>query len=311
MPLVLERSWVGRRVTVRRRVRDGDSSRSVDVVGDLVALDDEHAVVEGRSGPVEVALADVVAAKPAPPSTRDELDLQAVMARGWRAAETTELGAWLLRSNDGFTQRANSALPIGQPGTTIAEAIDAVQAWYAERGRPARFQLPVEGRRLLDAELGERGWQPSADVHVLTARLDLLDGTTDGPHVATAARPDDDWLGVFREGGTDTSASRPTLVRHDLVTFAVVRDGTRTVAIGRGTVDDGWLGVTAVEVVEQFRRQGLARAVMQALHAWGRDHGAARSYLAVTSENDAALQLYRSIGYRPHHDYRYRTEPAP
>jgi GNAT superfamily N-acetyltransferase len=231
------------------------------------------------------------------------------MARGWRAAETTELGAWLLRSNDGFTQRANSTLPLGQPGIPIAEAIDTVQGWYAERGQPARFQLPVEGRRLLDAELGERGWEPSADVHVLTARLDLTDGTAADSDVTLAGRPDDDWLAVFREGSTDASASRATLVRHDLVTFAFVRDGARTVAIGRGTVDDGWLGVTAVEVVAEFRRQGLARAVMHALHAWGRDHGAVRSHLAVTSQNAAALGLYRSIGYRPHHDYRYRTEP--
>lgn len=82
-----------------------------DVVGDLVRLDASLAVIDTRHGPVEVALDTIVIGKPAPPSTADELALQAVMAAGWRAADTGHVGGWLLRATGGFTGRANSVLP--------------------------------------------------------------------------------------------------------------------------------------------------------------------------------------------------------
>ena len=312
MPVVLEPSWMGRRVTVRRVVAHSPDGppRTADVVGDLVALDAGRAVVDSRTGLVEVALADVVAAKPAPPSTRDELDLEATAMQSWRAAETATLGAWVLRANDGFTKRANSALPLGQPGTSVADAIERVQAWYHERDLPARFQLPVEGRRLLDAELGERGWEPSTEVHVLTARLDLLDVAPPAVPVESMSAPDDDWLAVYRDGEAPPAVARALLTRHDDVTFAAVRDAGRTVAIGRATIDDGRLGITAVEVDPALRRRGLARAVMSALHAWGRERGAVRAHLAVEADNTPAVALYDDLGYALHHDYRFRTEPS-
>ena len=89
-----------------------------------------------------------------------------------------------------------------------------------------------------------------------------------------------------------------------------MRDGDRVVAIGRATIDDGWLGVTAVEVDPALRRSGLARAVMAALFEWGRARGATRSYLQVSADNAAAVALYERLGYWVHHDYRYRTEPT-
>src|SRR5579884_2486089 len=153
MPLVLEPSWLGRRVTVRRAVdRDpGGRLRFADVVGDLVALDDQAAVVDTRHGRVEVPVELVAAAKLVPPSSADELAVEEVIARGWRAAETAHVGGWLLRAAGGFTGRANSVLPLRSPRLPLDEALAAVCGWYAERDLPAKFQVPVESRRLLDA----------------------------------------------------------------------------------------------------------------------------------------------------------------
>jgi GNAT superfamily N-acetyltransferase len=83
------------------------------------------------------------------------------------------------------------------------------------------------------------------------------------------------------------------------------------VAIGRATIDDGWLGVTAVEVDPTLRRTGLAATIMAAVWEWGRERGANHSYLQVSAENVAAVGLYEKLGYWVHHDYRYRTEPQP
>ena len=104
MPGVLQPSWVGRRVSVRRVVeREPDGRlREADVVGDLAGLDAQTAVIEARTGLVEVPLALVTAARMAEPSTADELALEAVVAEGFRPAETEWLGGWLLRANGGF-----------------------------------------------------------------------------------------------------------------------------------------------------------------------------------------------------------------
>jgi N-acetylglutamate synthase len=315
MPVVLERSWVGRRVTVRRVLdhRDGGRTRYGDVVGDLVALDDRDAHIDSRSGLVTVALAEVAIARLAPPSTADELALESVAARGWRAEHTSSVGGWLLRASGGFTGRANSVLPLRSPGMPLEDAITAARDWYAVHDLPLRIQVPFEARRLLDAELAERGWEPSPDVDVLAARLDALERAPAAgePDVEIAASPSEQWLGLFRDGAGRLPAAQGVLTRHDRAGFASIRVDGRVVAIGRGTVDDDWLGVTAVEVAPELRRTGLARVIMRALWRWGAAAVARRSYLQVASSNAAALALYERLGYWRHHSYRYRSDPGP
>jgi hypothetical protein len=251
MPLVLEPSWLGRRVTVRRVLEREPGGRLIfgDVVGDLVSLDGQNAVVDTRHGAVEIPVALVTAAKLAPPSSGEELALEEIVAQGWRAEHTAQLGGWLLRAAGGFTGRANSVLPLRAPRMPLEDALAAARAWYAEQRLPLKFQVPAESRRLLDAELAERGWTASPDVHVMTARLDLLPRPVDGPPVELDATLSDEWLALYRGGRAVTSAARGLLTRHDDVVFASLRDsGGGMVAIGRGTTDANWLGVTAVEV---------------------------------------------------------------
>ncbi|MEO8888710.1 MAG: GNAT family N-acetyltransferase [Jatrophihabitantaceae bacterium] len=289
---------------------DSDRDRFADVVGDLLSLSARTAVVDTRNGPVQVALDTVALARVAPPSTADELALEAVAAAGWQPEETAQIGGWVLRAALGFTARANSVLPLRAPWMPLDQALDRAHEWYAARGLPLQLAVPAEARRLLDAELGERGWVPSVDVEVLAARLDLLPDDRDSRYpVEVSATADDAWLTLYRGGEALEPAGRALLARHDRVAFATIRLDGEVVAVGRGVLDSEWLGVAAVEVDPAHRRQGLARAVMGALWAWGRDGGGRRSYLQVSGDNRAALALYARLGYWQHHVYRYRTEP--
>jgi ribosomal protein S18 acetylase RimI-like enzyme len=303
---------LGRRVTVRRVVGRTEQGRTQygDVVGDLVRLDASVAVIETRHGPVEVDLNTIMIGKPAPPSTADELALQAVMASGWRAAETGHVGGWLLRATGGFTGRANSVLPLRAPGIPLEQALGQARAWYHAHGLPLRLMIPSEARRLLDADLGERGWPIQYGALVMAARTDQLHANvrTD-VDVQLHPRPDDAWFARYRDGAGTSETARALLTRHDNVIFASINDGDRAVAIGRATVDDRWLGVTAVEVDPALRRAGLATAVMAALWRWGGGRGATHGYLQVHSENEAAIGMYERQGYWVHHDYRYRIDP--
>jgi ribosomal protein S18 acetylase RimI-like enzyme len=329
MPSVLEPNWVGRRVTVRRVLRHEPDGRERygDVVGELVGLDPAIATVQTRHGRIEIERAGITVARLVTPSTADELALEGIAAAGWRPEETAQVGGWLLRASRGFTARGNSVLPLRAPGVALDDALARARGWYAERGLTVRIHVPVHARRLLDAGLAERGWTAEPDVHVLTARLDTLAAapTTTGVRIHPA--PDESWLARYRGGAGLDPAARALLTRHERAAFASVStagrdaagevaDGTEEetrgeiIAIGRGVVDGGWLGISAVEVAPARRRRGLAVDVVEALHAWGRAQGASHAYLQVSSDNAPALALYAGLGYHHHHDYRYRVAPS-
>ncbi|MBO0869445.1 MAG: GNAT family N-acetyltransferase, partial [Micromonosporaceae bacterium] len=106
-----------------------------DSLGELVAIDASQLTVRTSTGPVRIPRALVARAKRVPdrrrPTRREIAELELAADRAWPAPETERLGGWLLRAADGFTGRANSALPIGDPGCPLAAALDAVEHWYA------------------------------------------------------------------------------------------------------------------------------------------------------------------------------------
>ena len=58
------------------------------------------------------------------------------------------------------------------------------------------------------------------------------------------------------------------------------------------------LHVLNVAVAPEERRRGLARALMRQAEERARDHGARIATLEVRRSNAAAIELYRSMGYR-------------
>ncbi|HEV2780234.1 MAG TPA: GNAT family N-acetyltransferase [Actinophytocola sp.] len=233
----------------------------------------------------------------------DILALEVVAAQGWPAPETARLGDWLLRAGEGWTRRANSALLVGDPGLPLTEALDRVRAWYAERGLPPRLAVPLPAMANVDEVAAALGWEFDIDAEVLTAPV------TPGPPdsgVTFAPTPDAGWIAVYRAKTVPPVGVR-ILAAPDTVTFGSIVDGGRTVAIGRGVVVAGWLGVTSMEVLPEHRRRGLAARMLRALLAWGASHGATRCYLQFESTNEPARAFYRGMGFTRHHHYRNRV----
>ncbi len=249
--------------------------------------------------------------------------LEAVAARGWRGTETEPLGGWLLRAAGGFTGRANSALPLGDPGLPVGPAITRVEDWYAARGLSPRFLLPLPDARAVDDELAARGWLLGDVVRVLVAPVaglaagGVADRAAGRPAVRLDDRPDDAWVAAYHyRGGVLPPRAREVIEHGDTLAFASVRDGDgRVLAIARGSVDAaadgvGWLGVTAVEVDPPARRQGLGGVILRGLAGWAQERGAGCCYLQVAADNAAALALYAGAGFAEHHTYQYRLAPG-
>ncbi len=237
-------------------------------------------------------------------------DLERAAALHWQAPDIQPLGDWLLRAAGGFTGRANSALPLGDPGLPLPEAVAAVEAWYRRRGLPPMIVLPQgAGPDPLPAYLAERSWLPRpGPAFVMTAAVaDLPAGPCD---VRFSPEPDAAFIGLYRYRGQDLPPiARTLMMSAPWQAFGTIcRDG-RTVACGRISVA-GDLGVlTAVEVDATCRRQGLGAAITSGLAATAAGQGARRMLLQVETGNAPARALYQRCGFRDSHRYHYVIAP--
>lgn len=349
---------VGKRVSVRQLTGGGaGAEKFTDTVGVLTSWDNGVLLITRRTGEsVRVPEAALVAGKvvPAAPARRrgpaaDFEELTRAGARAWQPVESEPLGEWLLRASSGFTRRANSVLPLGDPGMELDEALARVREWYGERGLPAYIQAATgaEGtQERLCAELEGHGWRPEVAAEVRIAALAPVgdqDADISGVRLERGVSPG--WLRRYQRvgvagphgpephgagpHGSDAHGPEayvaearepephvaPPHVLHVLgsgpsVWFASVPGTTEVpAAIGRCVVDGRWAGFMAVEVGPEHRRQGLATAVMTALARRALEEGASAAWLQVETDNEAARALYEGMGFAVHHRYHHFRAP--
>ena len=245
------------------------------------------------------------------------VELERLMSRGWQGTEVELLGEWLLRAGSGFTGRANSVLPLGSPGCELPDALAAVDAFYRRRNQPSMFQIPVGADTAeLDGHLTACGWTVFNASVVLTADLARARAATppavSGLSARFSDRPDQAWLTGYQYRGSALPQSAvQVLVNAENVIFASLHDDLGQVAVVRGVLTDGWLGVTALTVDESRRRGGAGSTLMGELLRWADRQGAHSVYLQVAADNAAALALYGRLSFTEHHRYHYRRGPEP
>ncbi|MEU1019435.1 GNAT family N-acetyltransferase [Streptomyces sp. NPDC005900] len=316
---------VGKRVSVRRLREAGSPGGGfTDTVGVLTSWNDGVVLITRRTGEsVRIAEDTLVAAKvvPAAPARRrgpaaSYAELARVCARAWQPLESERLGDWELRAAGGFTRRANSVLPLGDPGRPLDEALAYVRQWYAARGLPAYVQTATgaEGtQELLCAELEARGWAREVSAQLRVAALaPVADLDADVARVELSRSCDEGWLRRYGRAGDSASHVSEVLASGPSVWFASVPgSGDGPAAIGRCVVDGRWAGFMAVEVDPEHRRRGLATAVMTALARQALLDGASAAWLQVEDGNDGARALYDRMGFAAHHTYHHYRHDGP
>lgn len=312
--MTLDAAAIGRRIVVRHEtgcVGPTGGPEMTDVVGRVLEIGAGSVTIETRDGrPHVVALGSVVTWRPVPdrPLRRrraldvDAEELTRITSRGWPAIESVPLGEWELRAAGRFTGRANSVAVTGSPGLALADALDRVVAFYAERSMPPLAQV-VQGSDH-DRSFERAGWVPMTGYRggAIVQVADLDPAYDADPTARVTATADDEWLSHY--GRVDDPA-HARAVMEGPATVGFVAIGAPVVAIGRVVVTGEWAGLSAVEVVPAARRQGLARRVVETSLAWAVEHGADKAYLQTMRSNEAALALYRPYGFVDHHDYRY------
>ncbi len=309
-----------------RRLAEIVGTRPVftDAVGLLTSWNQGVLIITRRNGEtVHIPERALVAGKVVPdrparprrltPPSASAHELQELASRGWPAVETERLGDWLLRASVGFTRRANSVLPLGDPGLPLDAAIRRVRDWYGERALVPYVQVATgttDCDERLDDALARDGWTAQAHTLVYTGSVAPV---ADGPgaeRVALSRVPDAGWLARYHRTGELAETAVRVLTGGPSVWFAAVPgDETGPAAIGRCVVDGRWAQFGAVEVDARHRRSGLATAVLAALAGKALDEGATGGYLQVEEDNEGARALYERMGFTAHHGYHYRRAP--
>ena len=232
----------------------------------------------------------------------------------WPAARTIEVDGWLVRSSGGPTRRTNSINPQRHAPRDPASAIPTLAELYANSGQPLIFRVPsIAGGT--DAALDALGFGPP-EAETVTLFADIA-GTGPSQHVELNSSPGPEWLAararLNREDAAASAVFRAmTTALATPVRFAAARDGGGIAAIAYGAIRQRLLVIEAVATDVVCRRRGHARRMVGALMEWAREHGAEAACLQVVADNDAAIALYRSLGFeRELYRYHYRRRPEP
>lgn len=226
--------------------------------------------------------------------------------QAWSPDEVANIDGWIAVSNGGFTRRLNSASTTTNASTS-PETGQRIEAWLDERRAPMTLRVTPLVPSGLVSECA-RIWNLSAcdETAVLVAEPSI--SSNGGVVLVDPGNPSfvDD---LFRLNGR-TERVGPVWGR------LVERLGTQGIglwlpgrAVGLVAVVNGVGLVYSVAVDEPSRRQGLARRIMAAAHAWAADAGAGMMSLQVVGTNFRARALYDALGYEQLYLYHYLQRP--
>lgn len=242
------------------------------------------------------------------PARIADADLALIAHRSWQAAEVRDLDGWLIAQDRCTTRRTNSVLPLGEP-PQLAMAIGLVEALYRRHGRPAAFVIaPWTLPGGLDETLAELGYEVGGSCLMMvaqTAEVVAAAGERTRP-VHVAGGPDQAYAELWsRVDGRPADALAEVSVRTPSVHASLRREG-RVWAIGRGTLDSGWCGLTGLVTDPQARGHGLGTDIIAEIASRALRAGARGMWLQVRSDNPARA-LYERLGFTTQYAYHYRV----
>jgi ribosomal protein S18 acetylase RimI-like enzyme len=229
--------------------------------------------------------------------------------------QTQLFDGWVLRFSNGYSYRANSVNMLYASTLDLPAKVLECERRYHAHGLPAVFKLTDEADPALAQHLTRQGYRAMMPTHVMTAPL-----TRDYPakHTFVAAPyADEAWNDAyFAFSAYDnplhvrTARQMMACVKNPAVFGRIILDN-QTVACGSAVVERGCAALLNIVTHPQLRGRGYGKAVCQALLNRARQAGAHTAYLQVMQDNQAAIGLYRQLGYTPIYDYYYLSKEQP
>ena len=232
--------------------------------------------------------------------------LEKIAQQNWAPEKIEQIGSWQLRSNRGFSFRANSTLPLGgkgfgAPGIELNQAISKVIDFYKDLNQPAIFQILPSIHQELERSIKAIGFRSKGEVRFETMRINnpLIYNPKD-IHLLTSDYPTDDWFALH---GDDEIAAE--LMLRTPSKYLHLYEESELVATSRAAFTEDWAGISRVRVRPDKQNQGLGKKIMLATLNEIKNNGLENAFLQVESENVNALAIYHSLGFSLHHYLNY------
>jgi ribosomal protein S18 acetylase RimI-like enzyme len=235
----------------------------------------------------------------------------------WPAIHTLHHDGWLLRFGYGETRRINS-VNVLHPGRLDLDAkIAYAEAAFRAHGLPPCFRIRSTDDPALDRALAARsyGIEGETCTVLMPSIAEALDIAAASPiDVTCTLQPTNAWRAAHaRFLGTPAAAIALRQRILGLIAipalFAACRNGADAiVSVAYGAAHDGMISLQWVATDPALRQRGLAQRTLKALLACAARNGlATAATLQVEADNDAALRLYRGLGFTTDiNRYHYR-----
>jgi GNAT superfamily N-acetyltransferase len=198
-----------------------------------------------------------------------------------------------------------------QSSVSVEQVVDYVIELYKEKRTLPAFKIsPASQPKELDELLEEKGFEQRMITHVQTAKIEEVSCL--GPRVPVDLfKVTDESLDTLMH---QSQKERMAIeVRREIIhritgdkNIARVMMHGRIAGVGLGVVEGDWLGLFSIRTLPEYQRQGVAWSISCALAMWGEDHGAKQAFLQVETDNESALELYESMGFKTMYTYWYR-----
>lgn len=241
--------------------------------------------------------------------------MEAISFRSFPANSTFFDGSWAIRLTAGHpAKRLNSVSPLDPSDHANIDArVEMAQHRFDSFGRRLVFRLSPLAPAELDDVLDDLGWDTFDETVVMVADLNSQDFSA-----AMDQLPLQDvglWVDAFLELSEKDEKNKPGLaevigaIKAVSGLFITQNTDNDPISALRCVQDNDLAGLFDVVTNIQLRNQGHGRASILSALKWAVKNGAETGWLQVVSDNEAALNLYQSLGFRELYRYTYRAAP--
>ncbi len=290
-----------------------------DMLGPLPTADRLRVRHDMSNGPAEPAATHVDDAKVDVRQLARRVEEASLNA--WPALQQLLIDGWLLRFAAGFTKRANSVvtlpgLHVTAPDVLLRRVVNCEQRYRYQGLKPVFRLTDIDAPEALDDLLARRGYQIVEPTDVLTLPLRAQAAqTAEAASLAPGAfklLDRDAWVNLYATLADMPPASRPlhlALLKQILLPcdFYAWMDQDQPLACLLTVREQPLVGLFDLVTHPDWRRQGLARALLNRALRHAVTQGAELAWLQVVSDNQPAQALYQGLGFEPLYRYWYRV----
>ena len=237
--------------------------------------------------------------------------LEAISLQAWPALQETIYDGWGLRFSEGYTKRANSINSLHPSTLPVVEKVSHCEQIYKDRRLPPIFRItPFSSPSDLDSYLEAQGYQKIDPTLVLTHTFVDLE-IQRSPLGDLISLPLESWLDIFC-GFLDEPIESHQAHRKILQAipspkiFAILFLEDQPVACGVGSYVEKHLGLFDLLTHPDHRGKGHGTSLVLQILRWAQEQDAQLAYLQVVEANQAAIGLYRKLGFKKAYRYWYR-----